>query len=167
MLTNEGQQAALSALEDSAEQFQVPLQRVEHALHPWVAYAIIPLFALANAGVVLDTDFARALTHPVTLGILVGLVVGKPVGILLGAWLATRVRIAVLPDGVSWRSLVGVAFLGGIGFTMSLFIADLAFEADPLIARAKMGILLGSLVAGIVGWLILRSSSQAANTRES
>jgi Na+:H+ antiporter, NhaA family len=167
MLTNEGQQAALEALEESAEQFQVPLQRVEHALHPWVAYGIVPLFALANAGVALDAGFVRSLVEPVTLGIFIGLVVGKPAGILLGAWLATRVRIAALPAGVRWRQMVGVAFLGGIGFTMSLFITDLAFESESLIMQAKAGILLGSLVAGTAGWLILRSSAPPADREES
>lgn len=167
MLTNEGQQSALQALEDSAEQFQVPLQRVEHALHPWVAYLIVPLFALANAGVALNAAFFQSFTQPVALGILLGLVAGKPIGILLGVWFSTRLRVAALPDGVKWRHLMGAAFLGGIGFTMSLFITDLAFETESLVTQAKAGILLGSLVAGIVGWLILRNSSIAASTRES
>jgi NhaA family Na+:H+ antiporter len=165
MLTNEGQQSALEELGDSAEQFQIPLQRMEHALHPWVAYGIIPLFALANAGVVLDADFPHALAESITLGILAGLVIGKPAGILLGSWLATRSRLAELPAGVEWRHLVGAAFLGGIGFTMSLFITDLAFESGAFITQAKAGTLLGSLVAGLTGWLILRRSSTIGKLR--
>jgi NhaA family Na+:H+ antiporter len=163
MLTNEEQQAALEALADSAEQFMVPLQRVESALHPWVAYLIVPIFALANAGIAINAGFARALTQPVTLGVLLGLVVGKPVGVFLSTWVATRARIAVLPESVTWRHMFGVAFLGGIGFTMSLFITDLAFESGAFFIQAKVGILLGSLVAGVIGWLILRGATRTAN----
>lgn len=164
MLTNEEQQAALEALEDSAEQFQVPLQRVESALHPWVAYLIVPVFALANAGIALNEAFAKSLTQPVTLGVLLGLLVGKPVGVFVSTWIAARARIAVLPEAVTWRYMVGVAFLGGIGFTMSLFITDLAFGSGAFIIQAKVGILLGSLVAGIIGWLILRNATRTANS---
>jgi len=164
MLTNEDQQAALEALEDSAEQFQVPLQRVERALHPWVAYLIVPIFALANAGIALNEGFAKSLTQPVTLGVLLGLLVGKPVGVFVSTWIAARTRIAVLPEAVTWRHMFGVAFLGGIGFTMSLFITDLAFGSGAFIIQAKVGILLGSLVAGVIGWLILRNATRTANS---
>ena len=158
MLTNEEQQAALEALEDSAEQFMVPLQRVESALHPWVAYLIVPIFALANAGIALNAGLTQALTQPVTLGVLLGLVVGKPVGVFLSTWIVERAGFAVLPEAVTWRHMFGVAFLGGIGFTMSLFITDLAFESSAFNIQAKVGILLGSLVAGITGWLMLRNN---------
>ena len=164
MLTNEEQQAALEALEDSAEQFMVPLQRVESALHPWVAYLIVPIFALANAGIALNAGLTQALTQPVTLGVLLGLVVGKPVGVFLSTWIVERAGFAVLPEAVTWRHMFGVAFLGGIGFTMSLFITDLAFGSGAFIIQAKVGILLGSLVAGIIGWLILRNATRTANS---
>ena len=132
-----------------------PLERMERALAPIVAFVILPLFALANAGVVLATSSAAGAT-PVTVGILLGLVIGKPIGITLFAWLAVRTGIASLPDGTSWRALRGVSLLGGIGFTMSLFIAGLAFGATPLLEAAKIGIFAASLVAGIIGWIALR-----------
>ena len=136
----------------------VPLQRVESALHPWVAYLIVPIFALANAGIALNAGLTQALTQPVTLGVLLGLVVGKPVGVFLSTWIVERAGFAVLPEAVTWRHMFGVAFLGGIGFTMSLFITDLAFESSAFNIQAKVGILLGSLVAGITGWLLLRNN---------
>lgn len=164
MLTNEDQQAALEALEESAEQFQVPLQRVESALHPWVAYLIVPIFALANAGIALNAGLTQSLTQPVTLGVLLGLVVGKPVGVFVSTWIVARVGVAVLPEAVTWRQMFGVAFLGGIGFTMSLFITDLAFGNGAFNLQAKVGILLGSLIAGITGWLLLRGIGRTADS---
>ena len=116
----------------------------------------MPLFALANAGVSLSGNFIDALTHPVPLGIALGLIVGKQVGITLFSWLAVKTDLARLPEGVSWRQIYGASWLGGIGFTMSLFIANLAFGESSLLPLAKLGILSASLLAGIAGWLILR-----------
>jgi Na+:H+ antiporter, NhaA family len=131
------------------------LNRMEHALHPWVAFAIMPLFALANAGLVFDRDVLATISQPVSLGILLGLILGKPVGIGLLSWLAVRSGLAVLPPGISWRHLIGVGLLAGIGFTMSLFIASLAFTDGPEIATAKMAILIASAVSGVGGYLLL------------
>jgi len=131
------------------------LNRMEHALHPWVAFAIMPLFALANAGLVFDRDVLATISQPVSLGILLGLILGKPVGIGLLSWLAVRTGLAVLPPGISWRHLIGVGLLAGIGFTMSLFIASLAFNDGPEIATAKMAILIASVVSGVGGYLLL------------
>ena len=156
MLTNKEQQSALHVLEDNCERVQTPLQRLEVALHPWVTYVILPLFALANAGVSLGGDIVSNLAHPVTLGVVLGLVLGKPVGITLFSFLAVKFRLAKLPGGVSWRQILGVGLLGGIGFTMSLFIAGLAFGESRLLIDSKLGILLASLVAGVGGWLFLR-----------
>lgn len=161
VLTNREYSAALVKLAAACEQVEPPLHRLERALHPWVTFAILPLFALANAGLTLEGRMIAALAHPVGLGVLAGLVVGKPLGITLFAWLAVRVGLAALPQGVSWRQILGVGWLGGIGFTMALFIAGLAFgepaaDALPLLAVAKLAILCGSLLAGAVGWLILR-----------
>jgi NhaA family Na+:H+ antiporter len=158
----EEQQSAVLALEEACEHVQTPLHRLEHALHPWVAFAIMPLFALANAGVVLPRDPVATLADPVTLGVLAGLVVGKPVGITAVALVATRTGLAVLPKGVTWRQVVGAAVLGGIGFTMSLFIAALAFADAALLDAAKLGILGASLVAGLGGWLLLRTAPARA-----
>jgi NhaA family Na+:H+ antiporter len=152
----EGQQTAVLALEEACEHVQTPLHRLEHALHPWVAFAVVPLFALANAGVPLGGDLGAAVAQPVTLGVFVGLVLGKSAGIAAASWLAVRSGLAALPEGVTWRQVCGAAWLGGIGFTMSLFIAALAFGDDGLLAAAKLGILGASLVAGLVGWAILR-----------
>ena len=135
------------------------MQRLEHQLHPWVTYFIMPVFALANAGVALGGDVLQTLTSPLALGIIAGLVVGKPVGISLAAWLAMRSGIADMPQGITWRHLVGAGSLAGIGFTMSLFIAGLAFESD-LLGAAKVGILAASLISGLAGWLLLRSAPQ-------
>jgi NhaA family Na+:H+ antiporter len=123
-------------------------------------FAIMPLFALANAGVPLGGDIAVELTSPVALGIVAGLVVGKQLGITLFVWLAVRSGLSELPEGIGWRHVYGVGWLAGIGFTMSLFISDLAFSEDSLIEDAKLGILGASLIAGVVGWTILRGASR-------
>jgi NhaA family Na+:H+ antiporter len=126
-----------------------PLERLEHALHPWVGFLIMPLFALANAGVHIDPAVA---TEPVSVAVALGLLVGKPVGVVLFSLLAVRLGVARLPHGVTWPVLVGGGCLAGIGFTMSLFVAGLAFPADPrLLSDAKVGILLGSGLSAAVG----------------
>lgn len=154
-LVSEEQQTALLELETACEQVETPLQRIEHALHPWVTYLVMPLFALANAGVSLRGDLFAAWTHPVSVGTIAGLVLGKQVGISVASWLAVKSRFASLPTGVTWLQLYGVSWLGGIGFTMSLFIASLAFRESQLLSSAKLGILTASLIAGVAGWLIL------------
>jgi Na+:H+ antiporter, NhaA family len=160
VLANEERQAALHALNRATYKLEPPLHELEHALHPWVVFAIMPLFALANAGVVVvGGDFAAALLNPVSLGIVAGLVLGKQLGITLFAWLAVKSGVSELPHGVGWRHVYGAGWLAGIGFTMSLFISDLAFDDDQLVGAAKLGILVASLIAGVVGWLILRRAS--------
>ena len=142
------------------------LSDMEHAVHPWVAYLILPLFALANAGVSLPGDISHALAHPVTLGIGLGLVAGKPLGVMLACWLAVRTGVASLPPGVGWFQLGGAGFLAGIGFTMSLFIGGLAFSEPRLLDISKLGILTSSLIAGVVGSIFLvvagKRSSEAS-----
>ena len=132
-----------------------PMLRFEHALMPWNKYVIMPVFALANAGVILGAGAARSLADPISLGVICGLVLGKPIGIVLFSWLATRSRIAAMLDGISWRQIVGVGMLGGIGFTMSLFIANLAFGDTPALETAKVGILAASATSAIAGVLVL------------
>jgi NhaA family Na+:H+ antiporter len=119
----------------------------------------MPIFALANAGVPLGGGIVGALASPVALGIVLGLVVGKQLGITLLAWLAVRSGVSELPEGIGWRHVYGAGWLAGIGFTMSLFITDLAFPEDSLVEAAKLGILCASLIAGVVGWAILRGAS--------
>ncbi len=159
MLANEERQAALHALNHAAYKLEPPLHELEHTLHPWVVFAIMPLFALANAGVQLGGSIADALTSPVALGIVAGLIVGKQLGITLFAWLAVKSGVSELPEGIRWRHVYGAGWLAGIGFTMSLFISDLAFSDGWLVDAAKLGILVASLIAGVVGWAILRGAS--------
>ncbi|HEX8903428.1 MAG TPA: Na+/H+ antiporter NhaA, partial [Longimicrobiaceae bacterium] len=156
ILTNRAQQAAIFELENTAEAAQAPLQWIEHGLQPWVAFFVIPVFAFANAGVELKGELAQAFTSTVTLGVLFGLLVGKPLGITLFAWAATRLKLAALPTGCGWRALHGVSWLGGIGFTMSLFITGLAFRDGALVTDAKVGIFTASICAAVAGWLLLR-----------
>jgi NhaA family Na+:H+ antiporter len=132
-----------------------PMLRFEHALLPWNKYAVMPVFALANAGVLLGAGAARSLADPISLGVICGLVLGKPIGIVLFSWLATQSRIAAMLDGIGWRQIAGVGLLGGIGFTMSLFIANLAFGDTPELEMAKVGILAASIISGLAGAVVL------------
>jgi Na+:H+ antiporter, NhaA family len=144
---------------DAAE---APLVALEHGLHPWVAFLIVPIFGFANAGVSLAGVGVSALFSPVTLGIAVGLFVGKQIGVFGFAWLAVRSGLAVIPAQATWLQIHGVALLAGIGFTMSLFIALLAFPGSLILQdQAKIGVLLGSLLSGVLGWLILRLAPSA------
>src|SRR5437660_8686372 len=132
-----------------------PMLRLEHTLIPWNRYLIMPVFALANAGVALGSGAARSVVAPGSLGVICGLVIGKPIGIVLFSWLAIRTRLAGMLDGIGWCQIVGVGMLGGIGFTMSLFIANLAFGEAPALETAKVGILLASVVSGIACAIVL------------
>jgi NhaA family Na+:H+ antiporter len=156
VLTNQVHQEAIHRIENLCEEAQAPLLKIEDKLHLVVAFVIMPLFALANAGVALPADLGDALLSPVTLGVILGLVLGKPLGITLIAWLAVRFGLAERPVGVTWGALHGVAWLGGVGFTMSLFIGALAFSEPDLLAGAKIGVLTASAIAGTIGWIMLR-----------
>jgi NhaA family Na+:H+ antiporter len=131
---------------------------LEHHLHPIQVWLILPLFALANAGVAIGGDLLAVLRNPLALGIIFGLVVGKPLGIGLLSWLAVKSGRGTLPEGVAWAHVFGAGCLAGVGFTMSLFISDLAFDNETLIATAKIGILAASLVSAILGFIILSRS---------
>ena len=136
--------------------------RLADLLHPWTSFLIIPVFALANAGVeVSGESLNQALTSPITIGIVIGLVVGKIVGVSSFTWLAVRLGVCPLPEGATWRAVVGVGALAGIGFTVSLFITNLAFTPERLISQATIGILVASVIAALVGAAILRSSRPA------
>jgi NhaA family Na+:H+ antiporter len=155
----EAHQSALQALKSAAIHVQTPMERLEHALHPVMRFMVMPLFALANAGVSLAGLDLSTLADPVVLGVFFGLVLGKQTGIFLFAWAAVRSGLAALPSDLRWPHIYGAAWLGGIGFTMSLFIATLAFGETPFLPVAKLGILVASLVAGAVGWAVLRGTS--------
>ncbi len=136
-----------------------PLDRLERVLHPWSSFVVVPLFALANAGIrFADIDVGEVVTSSVSLGVAFGLVAGKVIGITLATFLAVRLGVGVLPRRTGWRQIVGLASLAGIGFTVSLFIAELAFTGDGFSDAAKMGIFIGSTVAGLLGYSLLRSS---------
>ncbi len=140
---------------------QTPLQKIETALHPWVAFVIMPLFALSNAGIIIGADFFTQLTNPVSLGVSIGLVVGKFTGVLLFTFLMVKTGISALPQGANWKHIMGVSLLAGIGFTMSLFVSALAFSDAQRIEQAKAGILVASLTAGILGIIVLKAQKQA------
>jgi Na+:H+ antiporter, NhaA family len=166
VITNGRQQAALLAMQRASDAAQAPLQAIENRLHPWVAFGIVPLFALANAGLRFSGDVSAGLLSPVTLGILFGLVLGKPLGIVVVSWLAVRFGVATLPAGVKWGHVHGVAWLGGIGFTMALFVAGLAFGGSAeLLNLAKVGVLTASVIAGTVGTLLLLRSGPNGHSR--
>jgi NhaA family Na+:H+ antiporter len=150
------QQEVVYELTAALRHIETPLQRLERALHPWVSFVIMPVFALANAGLLLRGDMMGALAHPVTIGVGVGLVLGKLVGVAGFTWIAVGTGVAERPQGATWRQILGVAQLAGIGFTMSLFIAALAFGQSPLLDNAKMGILGASVLSGAIGAALLR-----------
>ncbi|MGZ8455119.1 MAG: Na+/H+ antiporter NhaA [Gemmatirosa sp.] len=158
VLTNQGHQAALQAIENAADAAQAPLQRMEHALHGVVAFVIMPIFALANAGVALGGGGA-AVGSPIALGVVLGLALGKPLGITLASYLAVRAGAADLPTGVTWRHVHGAGWLAGIGFTMSLFVAGLAFADPAVLDIAKLGIFTASIAAGGVDFTLLRRAA--------
>jgi len=153
----------IHTLEQKLELVESPLHRIEHGLQPWISFLVMPLFALANAGVDVTHNIGGAMTHPVSFGILLGLFVGKPAGIWLFSFLAAKTRMAAAPANISWRQILGAAWLCGIGFTMSLFVAGLAFD-ETLLSISKIAILLASVASGVCGSLVLvgRRGNQAA-----
>jgi NhaA family Na+:H+ antiporter len=161
--SNRSQEAAMT-LEAMAERMQTPAQRLERNLLPWVTYIILPIFAFANAGVTLQGDFVNTVTNPIALGIILGLLVGKPLGIGFFSWLAVKSRLADLPMNVGWPQLISTSFLAGIGFTMALFIASAAFADPALLSIAKLSIILASLLAGLVGSVLLLFTSSAKDS---
>ncbi len=151
--------AAVHMLAEECESVESPMLRFEHALAPWIKHLIMPVFALANAGVALGGDAASALASPISLGIVCGLALGKPIGIASFSWLSVRTGLAFLPNGVGWRQILGAGALAGIGFTISLFVTNLAFGPTPTLETAKVGILAASVVAGAAGTFILSKTN--------
>ena len=161
IMTNDKLRAVVQTLENGVHSVAAPLQRLEHIWHMPVAYLVIPVFALVNAGIPLELGSLReTLTHPVMLGVSLGLVLGKFIGITGASWLVLKLGIAVLPKDTRFSQIAGVSLLAGIGFTMSIFVAQLGFsQNDELLLMAKTGILAASLLAGVAGftWLYLVS----------
>ena len=160
-LTPHELQRPLKELRTAQRELLPPVTRVQMALHPWVAFVVMPLFALANAGVSIDGVGTTA-SQSVMLGVAIALVIGKPIGIMLGSWIAVRAGWCRLPAGVTWNGVLLVGCLGGIGFTMSIFIAGLAFESAELLAGAKLGVLLASVIAATIGLAIGRINARRA-----
>jgi NhaA family Na+:H+ antiporter len=144
------------------------IERLEGRLHPFTSFVVVPLFALANAGVHLTGDILRdASTSPITIGVVVGLVAGTVIGITGATWIASRAGLGGLPDDVEWRAFVGMTMVAGIGFTVSLFVTELAFGAGVLADRARIGVLAASAIAGTLGVLVLRYSTPAGRAQRS
>jgi len=155
-------EATLGQMEELVVGTESPLERLERKFHPWAAFLVLPLFALVNAGVEVSMEVVvDAVRSPVALGIVAGLIVGKLIGIFGASWLAVKMGWAVLPEGVRWGHIAGVSLLAGIGFTVSLFITELAFADPELVAQAKLGILMASALAGISGYLLLKAVSRS------
>ena len=153
----------VTRLSSVARQVVPPATRLEHMLYPWVYFAVLPLFALTNADVsFLGGDVLAMVSSPVFFGVFFGLLLGKPIGILLFSFLTVKLKIANLPDHVNWIHMLGAGILGGVGFTMAIFVANLAFPEAVLIADAKIGILSASLLAGVIGFLFLFMQAKAA-----
>ena len=149
-----------------ARQVVPPATRLEHRLYPWVYFGILPLFALTNADVsFLGVDVGAMLSSPVLYGVLLGLLVGKPLGIMLFSMAVVKSKLASLPENVNWFHMLGASILGGVGFTMAIFVANLAFPDEGLVATAKLGILVASLLAGVLGFVLLLLQAKAAKKR--
>jgi NhaA family Na+:H+ antiporter len=148
-------------LKVDGDRAHAPLRRCEHALHPWVTYLIMPVFAFANAGVALGSVGIDALLQPVALGIAGGLFIGKQLGVMLVAVLGAALGLFRLPDRVSWMQMYGASVLTGIGFTMSLFIGTLAFAGPEAAAPLRLGVLAGSILSAVLGYIVLRVAPSA------
>lgn len=153
----------VSSISRVSKQAVPPATRLEQMLYPWVYFAILPLFALTNADVSFEgLDFATMVSSPVVLGVFFGLVLGKPIGIMLFSFITVKTKIATLPENVNWMHMLGASILGGVGFTMAIFVANLAYASDVLITEAKLSILMASLVAGIIGFTLLFFQAKVA-----
>ncbi|AWV99148.1 Na+/H+ antiporter NhaA [Arcticibacterium luteifluviistationis] len=153
----------IEELEEIVNKFNSPLQKLEHQLHGWVAYFIMPVFALANAGVIFSSDMV--LDTPLILNLTLALFVGKFIGVSLFSYISIKLKLAELPEDINYLQIVGISILAGVGFTMSIFIANLAFSGSPTyMDSAKMGIIAGSVISGIVGYIILRISKNVSSS---
>lgn len=156
----------VSSLTRVSKQAVPPATRLEHALYPWVYFAVLPLFALTNADISFDgLNLEMMIASPVVLGVFFGLVLGKPIGIMLLSFITVKTKLASLPENVNWVHMLGAAILGGVGFTMAIFVANLAYTSETLITEAKLSILMASLVAGVVGFIFLLVQAKASHPK--
>jgi NhaA family Na+:H+ antiporter len=167
ILLNQEHLYAVQALELACHDVETPLQRLEHALHPWVAFLILPLFAMGNTGLLFKgIVFSEAISNPVIIGIIVGLVIGKPIGIMLFSYISVKSGMASLPNEVRWTHILGGAMLGGIGFTMSLFLSELSFSDPHILDYGRIAILTGSILSAIIGMSYLGFISISAQNKK-
>jgi NhaA family Na+:H+ antiporter len=160
-------QHVLGQIESLSLGTESPLERLERLLHPMTSFIVVPIFALANAGVVITGDtVSDAVTSEVSQGVALGLVLGKPLGIFLATWLAVRFGLAQLPRAMTWAHVIGVGLLGGVGFTVALFIDELAFDAEALVSDGKMAILAGSVISALAGYLVLLLLARSPSEQE-
>ena len=160
-------ESVVAEIERLSQGTEGPMERLERVVHPWASFVILPVFALANAGLVISPDaLSEAVASPVTLGILVALPAGNALGIFGMTWLAVRLGIGRLPSGVTWSQVLGVGMLGGIGFTVAIFVSGIAFDDPALVDQAKLGVFGASLLAGVVGYLFLRFVGARASAPE-
>jgi len=155
-LTTHEQHIIIEKIKKVSQDAETPLQKLEFLLKPWVSFLIMPIFALANSGIIINSNFTNEIQNPISVGIGIGLVIGKFFGIFLFTWLAVFFKISSLPQEINWFHIAGVALIAGVGFTMSLFITELAFDDVEMIRKAKYGILLASVTAGNLGVILLR-----------
>lgn len=156
----EEQQDVLEQIKQTRAMAETPLQKMEHALNPIVTYLILPLFALSNAGLVINAEIIGSLFSPISLGIGLGLILGKTIGIVVLSYILVKLKVSILPPNTTWVQMIGIGLMAGIGFTMSIFISELAFTNELMKEQAKMAILVASLIAGLGGYLILRFSTK-------
>jgi len=160
-------QRVFGELESAAAHAASPMSRLEHLLHPWVAFMIMPVFALANAGLEIDTSTIQSMDDRISLGVIFGLAIGKPISVVLFTWLAIRLGVGTLSVGLNWRVITGGGFLAGIGFTMSLFISRLALDNEGDVDVAKAGILVASVVSALIGSILLVQNGRSTKKRQS
>jgi Na+:H+ antiporter, NhaA family len=166
-VADEDEQATLLEVSRLAREGVSPLARLESLLHPWTSFLVLPLFALANAGIRLGGgDAAAALADPVSIGVIAGLIIGKPLGVVVAAFITVKLGLSRLPVACGWLEMVGVGMLAGIGFTVAIFIAGLAFTDPAAETAAKLGILVASTVAGLAGALFLAVRDAAQHPAE-
>lgn len=161
LMTSRDQQSAILSMEMAINDAATPLMKIEHALHPWIAFFVVPIFAIANAGLEVDAGMLEGLTNPVFLGVFLGLALGKPIGIFGFTWLYMQSGLGRLAAGVSMRQIFGAGLLGGVGFTMSLFIGNLAFPGSGQLEVSKLGILAATIVTGAAGLAVLATTRPA------